>query len=178
MNQARDNGLIIDLDSESDEAARESDYSSDPDWVWLAENGYVSDTSTQYSELRPKKLLKKQEALPWGCNPAHAPADSETSSDAEPPQLAVTTNSSPEVSSFDPFWGIAQNQCPEAFQLEPPKKARRTRKKKFRASKHTITPPRRPASPSGWGTPPEEPMDEWPSFPACKCTGWCNCPEP
>jgi hypothetical protein len=166
-------------DSDTSSSLTNSAYSSDPDWDWLKGKGYVSDTSTQYSRIRPKKLLRRRRIPLEPCLVAHN-LRRNSDSDAEPPLLCLQAEPStppmPEVMPVAPddFWSQVLNMPSMAGAFIPTHTSQCNKEGSFESDLHT---PRRLRSPSHWGRTPEESSDEdWPSIPRCSCEGWCTCP--
>jgi hypothetical protein len=162
-----------------DEAA---EYSSDPDWDWLTQEGYVTDTSENYEMLRPRKLLKPK-PVPDDCGPDPTPWR-DGSSEGTPPLASLSLDSPQSTSSSSPkpsptpipanqFWDtvsrLTQYKVPHNDFRIP-------------SSQTWFSPLPRSDSPSkntvfayspvlGWGDD-ESPWDQ----PHCLCKGWCSCP--
>jgi hypothetical protein len=164
----------------SDPVSEAADYDSDPDWAWLTQNGYVSDTSENYDKLRPKKLLKRKPVLD-DCGLDSTPWRDGSSEDT-PPLFGLSldspksTASSPVISSPEPihpdqFWDTVTKlpQFVDAFGS--------TSSGKPLPWATLPLPSPAPAKKSlayepvfGWGSEPS-PWDQ----PRCSCTGWCSC---
>ena len=159
-------------ESVSTDSVQSSEYSANPDWAWLVEEGYVSDTSSNYEVLRPQHLKKPHLVLPAGaCNlPNYSYRHEWHSDDDNLPLWCPTPRANPIPA--DQFWetisDIPQYQKPaNDFRLD-------TQHYESHVARPPPPPIRRANSPSQWGLSLSG-DDEWPSYSSCACTGWCDC---
>jgi hypothetical protein len=140
----------------------------------------VSDTSDNYEQLRPKKLLKAKPVRPeCGQEASYSSPWNGGNSDDTPPWGIVIDSPSSSVSSLsisspesihpDQFWDVVKTQHPECL---------------LDASGSSLPWAKQPSLPltklsvsssgyqpvHGWGD------DPWGDDTTCSCTGWCSCP--
>ena len=157
-------------ESVSTASVQSSEYSADPDWAWLVEEGYVSDTSSNYEALRPQHLKKPRLALPADmCKPPNYPYRHEWHSDDDNLPLWCPTPRANPIPA-DQFWETI-SVLP---QYQKPANDFRLKQEVIRVARPPPPPIRRANSPSQWGLSSSD-NKEWPSYASCSCTGWCDC---